>query len=127
MEDFTLDVVIGKGPAAKTMRLPLPPFTIIGATTRVSLLTAPLRDRFGLVFRLDFYDEAAMAQIVTRSAGILGVPIAAGGALEIARRSRRTPRVANRLLKRSARLRPGPRRRLDYGERRPRCAGNARS
>ncbi len=100
MEDFTLDVVIGKGPAAKTMRLPLPPFTIIGATTRVSLLTAPLRDRFGLVFRLDFYDEEAMAQIVTRSAGILGVPIAAGGALEIAQRSRRTPRVANRLLKR---------------------------
>ena len=76
------------------------PFTIIGATTRVSLLTAPLRDRFGLVFRLDFYDEEAMAQIVTRSAHILGVPIAAGSTLEIAQRSRRTPRVANRLLKR---------------------------
>jgi len=100
MEDFSLDVVIGKGPAARTMRLSLPPFTIIGATTRVALLTAPLRDRFGLVFRLDFYDVDAMAQIVERSARVLQVPIEESGALEIARRARRTPRVANRLLKR---------------------------
>jgi Holliday junction DNA helicase RuvB len=100
MEDFAVDIVIGKGPAARSMRLNLPRFTLVGATTRLALLTSPLRDRFGAVLRLDFYDDAAMREIVTRSARILDVGIEADGAAEIARRSRGTPRVANRLLKR---------------------------
>ncbi len=100
MEDFALDIVIGKGPGARSIRLKLPPFTIIGATTRLALMTAPLRARFGAVYRLDFYDEAAMQAIVRRSAGILGVEIDDEGVTEIARRARGTPRVANRLLKR---------------------------
>ena len=100
MEDFSLDIVIGKGPAARTMRFKLPRFTLVGATTRVALMTAPLRDRFGLNYRLEFYDDEAMAQIVRRGAHILQVPLEPEGALEIARRARRTPRVANRLLKR---------------------------
>ena len=100
MEDFAVDIVIGKGPAARSMRLNLPRFTLVGATTRLALLTSPLRDRFGAVLRLEFYDEAAMHEIVVRSARILGVAIEGGGASEIARRSRGTPRVANRLLKR---------------------------
>ncbi len=100
MEDFALDIVIGKGPAARNIRLNLPHFTIIGATTRLALMTAPLRARFGAVYRLDFYDEAAMETIVRRSAHILGVEIEEAGILEIARRARGTPRVANRLLKR---------------------------
>jgi Holliday junction DNA helicase RuvB len=100
MEDFAVDIVIGKGPAARSMRLNLPRFTLVGATTRLALLTSPLRDRFGAVLRLEFYDDDAMHRIVERSARILGVAIEPGGADEIARRSRGTPRVANRLLKR---------------------------
>ena len=100
MEDFVLDIVIGKGPAAKTLRLNLPRFTVIAATTRLALLAAPLRDRFGARFRLDFYDEAAMEQIVLRAAKLLDVEISAEGAIEIARRARGTPRVGLRLLRR---------------------------
>ncbi len=100
LEDFALDIVVGKGPAARSIRLDLPPFTLIGATTRTGLLTGPLRDRFGVSFRLDYYAPEELAQIVVRSAGILDVEIDAEGALEIARRSRGTPRLANRLLKR---------------------------
>ena len=100
MEDFALDIVIGKGPGARSIRLKLPHFTIIGATTRLALMTAPLRSRFGAVYRLDFYDEAAMRAIVKRSARILAVAIDGEGIVEIARRARGTPRVANRLLKR---------------------------
>jgi len=100
MEDFALDLVIGKGPSARTLRLSLPRFTIIGATTRVAMMSAPLRDRFGVTYRLDFYDQPAMEAIVLRSARILRVNIDEGGAREIARRARGTPRVANRLLKR---------------------------
>jgi Holliday junction DNA helicase RuvB len=100
MEDFSLDIVIGKGPGARSIRLKLPHFTIVGATTRLALMTAPLRARFGAVYRLGFYDEAAMEAIVGRSAGILGVHIDEGGVDEIARRARGTPRVSNRLLKR---------------------------
>jgi Holliday junction DNA helicase RuvB len=100
MEDFALDIVIGKGPSARSLRLPLPHFTLIGATTRYAMISAPLRDRFGAVYRLNFYDQAAMREIVRRSAGILNVPIDEEGVVEIARRARGTPRVANRLLKR---------------------------
>jgi len=100
MEDYALDIVIGKGPGARSIRLKLPHFTIVGATTRLALMTAPLRARFGAVYRLDFYDELAMQTIVSRSAGILGIAIDEGGVVEIARRARGTPRVANRLLKR---------------------------
>lgn len=100
MEDFNLDIIIGKGPSARSLRLPLPHFTLIGATTRVAMLSAPLRDRFGAVYRLDFYTEEAMVEIVRRSAGILNVPIEEQAVIEIARRARGTPRVANRLLKR---------------------------
>lgn len=101
MEDFAVDIVLGKGPAARSMRLSLPRFTLVGATTRLALLTSPLRDRFGAVFRLEYYDDDAMQEIVNRSARILGVPIHDDGAIEIATRSRGTPRVANRLLKRA--------------------------
>lgn len=100
MEDFVLDIVIGKGPAARSIRLDLPRFTLVGATTRTGLLTGPLRDRFGMAFRLDYYSAPELAQIVVRSAGILGVEVDAAGADEIARRSRGTPRLSNRLLKR---------------------------
>ncbi|HID63867.1 MAG TPA: Holliday junction branch migration DNA helicase RuvB, partial [Anaerolineae bacterium] len=100
MEDYALDIVIGKGPSARSIRLKLPRFTLIGATTRLALMTSPLRNRFGVIYRLDFYDQAAMEAIVRRSAGILGVEIDEGGAKEIARRARGTPRVANRLLRR---------------------------
>ncbi len=100
MEDYALDIVIGKGPGARSIRLKLPHFTIVGATTRLALMTAPLRSRFGAVYRLDFYDEEAMETIVRRSAGILGVEIEVSGVVEVARRARGTPRVANRLLKR---------------------------
>jgi len=100
MEDFCLDLMIGKGPAARSIRLSLPHFTLIGATTRIALLTSPLRDRFGVIYRLDFYDHDAMLRIVNRSAAILGIPIDDAGADEIATRARGTPRVANRLLKR---------------------------
>jgi Holliday junction DNA helicase RuvB len=100
MEDFALDIVIGKGPGARSIRLKLPHFTIVGATTRLALMTAPLRARFGAIYRLDFYDEQAMQAIVRRSSAILGVQIEEEGVVEIARRARGTPRVANRLLKR---------------------------
>ncbi len=100
MEDFVLDIVIGKGPAAKTLRLNLPRFTVIGATTRLALLAAPLRDRFGARFRLDFYQQDAMEQIVLRAAKLLEVEINADGGAEIARRARGTPRVGLRLLRR---------------------------
>ncbi|NIR60392.1 MAG: Holliday junction branch migration DNA helicase RuvB [Gammaproteobacteria bacterium] len=100
MEDYQLDIVIGEGPAARSIKLDLPPFTLVGATTRAGLLTSPLRDRFGIVQRLEFYDPDELAAIVTRAAGILGVPIDADGGEEIARRSRGTPRIANRLLRR---------------------------
>lgn len=100
MEDFQLDLIIGQGPAAKTVKIDLPPFTLIGATTRAGLLSNPLRDRFGVVFRLDFYKPEELQQIVERSSRILKVPTDAGGAYEIARRSRGTPRIANRLLRR---------------------------
>ncbi len=100
MEDFAIDIMIGKGAGAKSIRLDLPPFTLVGATTRAGMLTAPLRDRFGVIHRLDFYTPKELALIVKRSAGVLGVEIDEAGAMEIARRSRGTPRLANRLLKR---------------------------
>jgi Holliday junction DNA helicase RuvB len=100
MEDFALDIVIGKGPGARSIRLKLPHFTIVGATTRLALMTAPLRSRFGAIYRLDFYDEEAMQAIVRRSSRILAVETEEEGVIEIARRARGTPRVANRLLKR---------------------------
>jgi Holliday junction DNA helicase RuvB len=100
MEDFQLDIMIGEGPAARSIKLALQPFTLIGATTRAGLLTSPLRDRFGIVQRLEFYTVGELEQIVTRSAGILGVPIEPSGAARIAQRSRGTPRIANRLLRR---------------------------
>ncbi len=100
MEDFALDIVIGKGPGARSIRLKLPRFTIVGATTRLALMTAPLRARFGAVYRLGFYEESAMQHIVRRSARILEIGIEEGGVSEIGRRARGTPRVANRLLKR---------------------------
>jgi holliday junction DNA helicase RuvB len=100
MEDFAVDIVIGKGPAARTMRINLPKFTLVGATTRLALLTGPLRDRFGAVMRLDFYDHEAMEQIIRRSSSILGLPIEDSGARMLARRARGTPRIANRLLRR---------------------------
>ena len=100
MEDFQLEIMIGEGPAARSIKLDLPPFTLVGATTRAGMLTNPLRDRFGIVQRLEFYGIDDLATIVSRSAGILGLPIEAKGAFEIARRARGTPRIANRLLRR---------------------------
>jgi Holliday junction DNA helicase RuvB len=100
MEDYQLDIVIGEGPAARSIKLDLPPFTLVGATTRAGLLTSPLRDRFGIVQRLEFYDQDDLEHIVARAARILGVPISEHGGAEIARRSRGTPRIANRLLRR---------------------------
>ena len=100
MEDFQLDIVVGKGPAASSIRLTLPPFTLVGATTRTGMITGPLRDRFGLVARLDYYEAGELQAIVVRAAGILDVSIDEDGAWEIARRARGTPRIANRLLRR---------------------------
>ena len=100
MEDFAIDIIIGKGPSANSIRLDLPRFTLIGATTRAGQLSAPLRDRFGVLLRLELYSPEELGQIVTRSAGILNVPIEPAGAAEIARRARGTPRIANRLLRR---------------------------
>jgi Holliday junction DNA helicase RuvB len=100
MEDFQLDIVVGKGPAASSIRLTMPPFTLVGATTRTGMITGPLRDRFGLVARLDYYHEDELQQIVRRASGIMDVEIDDPGAWEIARRSRGTPRIANRLLRR---------------------------
>ena len=100
MEDFQLDLVVGQGPAARTVKLDLPRFTLVGATTRAGALTSPLRDRFGLVHRLEFYSPEELCTIVTRSAGLLGIPIERDGAAEIAYRARGTPRIVNRLVKR---------------------------
>lgn len=100
MEDFKLDLVIGQGPAARTVKIDLEPFTLVGATTRMGMLSSPLRDRFGIVARLEFYSPEDLARIVTRTAGILGVEITGCGAREIGRRARGTPRIANRLLRR---------------------------
>jgi Holliday junction DNA helicase RuvB len=100
MEDYALDIIIGKGPSANSIRLDLPRFTLIGATTRAGQLSAPLRDRFGVTLRLELYTPEELALIVTRSAGILNVPIEPEGAMEIAKRSRGTPRIANRMLRR---------------------------
>ncbi|MBU5434836.1 Holliday junction branch migration DNA helicase RuvB [Pseudoflavonifractor sp. MSJ-37] len=100
MEDYAIDIIIGKGPAANSIRLDLPKFTLIGATTRAGQLSAPLRDRFGVTLRLELYTPEELAEIVTRSAGILEVPIEPEGAMEIAKRSRGTPRIANRMLRR---------------------------
>ncbi len=100
MEDFRIDIIIGQGPMARTVKIDLPPFTLIGATTRIGLLTGPLRDRFGIVHHLDFYPVADLVRIIERSARIMGISLDHGGAEEIARRSRGTPRIANRLLRR---------------------------
>lgn len=100
MEDFKLDLVIGQGPGARTVKIDLEPFTLVGATTRIGLLSSPLRDRFGVMLRLEFYSPEELARIVTRTARILAVPITGDGALEIGRRARGTPRIANRLLRR---------------------------
>ncbi|MEJ2440183.1 MAG: Holliday junction branch migration DNA helicase RuvB [Gammaproteobacteria bacterium] len=100
MEDYQIDIMIGEGPAARSIKLDLPPFTLVGATTRAGLLTSPLRDRFGIVQRLEFYNSDDLVNIVKRSAGILGIEIDHAGALEIAKRSRGTPRITNRLLRR---------------------------
>jgi len=100
LEDFQIDILIGEGPAARSVKLDLQPFTLVGATTRAGMLTNPLRDRFGIVSRLEFYDTADLARIVTRSAGLLNAVITADGAQEVARRARGTPRIANRLLRR---------------------------
>ena len=100
MEDFQIDILIGEGPAARSLKLDVPKFTLVGATTRAGLLTSPLRDRFGIVQRLDFYTVAELSEIVTRSAAKLGLSTTSDGALEVARRSRGTPRIANRLLRR---------------------------
>ncbi len=101
MEDFQLDIMIGEGPAARSIKLDLPPFTLVGATTRAGLLTSPLRDRFGIVQRLEFYSADELGRIIMRSAGLLGIDVEADGAREIAGRSRGTPRIANRLLRRA--------------------------
>jgi len=100
MEDYELDIIIGQGPSARTMKIPLPSFTLVGATTRTGLLTPPLRDRFGMILRVEFYSPEELHEIVMRSAMILQIPIREAGALEIAKRARGTPRVANRLLRR---------------------------
>ncbi|MBR5734680.1 MAG: Holliday junction branch migration DNA helicase RuvB [Desulfovibrionaceae bacterium] len=100
LEDFKLDLVIGQGPAARTVKIDLEPFTLVGATTRIGLISSPLRDRFGIISRLEFYTPEELARVVQRSARILGVPVTEDGALEIGRRARGTPRIANRLLRR---------------------------
>src|SRR5262249_54063128 len=100
LEDFQIDIMIGEGPAARSVKLDLPPFTLIGATTRAGMLTNPLRDRFGIVARLEFYSTEELTRIVERSAKLLDVEVNGGGAREIASRSRATPRIANRLLRR---------------------------
>jgi holliday junction DNA helicase RuvB len=100
MEDYQLDIIIGQGPSARTMKIPLPPFTLVGATTRTGLLTPPLRERFGVILRVEFYNPDDLQMIVMRSANLLDIPITDDGAVEIARRSRGTPRVANRVLRR---------------------------
>lgn len=101
IEDYSLDIIIGKGPAARTVRLPIPKITIVGATTKLALLSGPLRDRFGLLLRLDYYNDDEMVSIIRRAAQILGIPVDASSASHIAKRSRKTPRLANRILKRT--------------------------
>jgi Holliday junction DNA helicase RuvB len=101
MEDYSLDIIIGKGPSARTVRLPVPKITIVGATTKLALLSSPLRDRFGLLLRIDYYDNEELKEIVIRSARILNIPITEKAAVQIANRSRHTPRIANRILKRA--------------------------
>ena len=101
MEDYSIDIMIDKGPSARSVQLSIEPFTLIGATTRLGILTSPLRDRFGVVLRVDYYNSQDLFQIIRRSAEILGVEISNEGAIEIARRSRGTPRVANRILNRT--------------------------
>jgi Holliday junction DNA helicase RuvB len=100
MEDYELDIIIGQGPSARTMKIPLPPFTLAGATTRAGLLTPPLRDRFGVSLRVDFYGPEDLQKIIMRSARLMEIPVKKDGAFEIAKRARGTPRVANRLLRR---------------------------
>ena len=100
LEDYQIDIMIGEGPAARSVKIDLPPFTLVGATTRAGMLTNPLRDRFGIVARLEFYTAEELTRIVSRSAGLLNVKLADDGAFEVARRSRGTPRIANRLLRR---------------------------
>ncbi|MBF0589785.1 MAG: Holliday junction branch migration DNA helicase RuvB, partial [Magnetococcales bacterium] len=100
MEDYQLDIMVGEGPAARSIKIDLPQFTLVGATTRAGMLTSPLRDRFGILARMEFYETSELAEIVMRSAGLLNLELYEDGALEIARRSRGTPRIANRLLKR---------------------------
>ena len=100
MEDFKLDLVVGQGPGARTVKIDVEPFTLVGATTRIGLLTSPLRDRFGVIFRLEFYGPEELARIVTRASSIIGVQVTEAGAIEIGRRARGTPRIANRLLRR---------------------------
>ena len=100
MEDYCIDIITGKGPGAKSLRLPLPPFTLIGATTHAGLLAAPLRDRFGVISRLEYYNEQELLQIIHRSAKIFSIALEEDGAVEISKRSRGTPRISNRLLKR---------------------------
>ncbi len=101
IEDYALDIIIGKGPSARTVRLPVPKITIVGATTKLALLSGPLRDRFGLILRLDFYTEDEMKEIITRTAKLLNVPITKEAAINIAKRARKTPRISNRILKRA--------------------------
>ena len=126
MEDFSLDIIIGKGPAARSIRVPLAHFTLIGATTRAGQLTTPLRDRFGVILKLELYSPEELSAIVRRSAGILKIPITEDGALEIASRSRGTPRIANRLLKRVRDYAQVPRRRHDHSRVGKRRASDAR-
>ncbi len=129
MEDFVLDLIIGKGPSARNVRLKLPRFTVVGATTRLAMMTSPLRDRFGIVYRLEFYSEATLGEIVHRSAAVLGVHIDEEGAREIARRGRGTPRIANRLLRRVrdyAQVRAGGEINQAGGAGSARAAGNRR-
>ena len=130
MEDYELDIVIGQGPGARSIKVPLQKFTLIGATTRAGLLTGPLRSRFGIVHRLDFYNEVDLQEIIQRSARILNVPIVEGAAAELARRSRGTPRIANRLLRRVRDFAQVTSRRHDYragGRRRAEAARSRRA
>ena len=122
MEDYQLDLIIGEGPAARSVKIELPKFTLVGATTRAGLLTTPLRDRFGIPIRLDFYTEEELEQIVSRGARVLGIGMTADGANEIARRARGTPRIAGRLLRRVRDFAIGRRCRRDRSRHRRPCA-----
>lgn len=126
MEDFRLDIIIDQGPNARSIQLNLPKFTLVGATTRAGMLTSPLRSRFGLVNRLDYYTQEDLCAIIERSAGLLNVPVEPAGALQIALRSRGTPRVGQFPAALGAGLRPGTRRRRDYGATGARCPDHDR-